>query len=69
MMGQVEVDETYIGGKNRNRHGRTKPLAAAAVGKTPVIGAISRKGQHHLQSHRKYDHSNLVAIRAPGRFG
>jgi hypothetical protein len=44
LMGQVEVDETYIGGKNRNRHWKNKTTGGGTVGKTPVIGAISRKG-------------------------
>ena len=45
LMGIVEVDETYIGGKNKNCHG-SKRIANAkgTLGKIPVIGAISRKG-------------------------
>jgi hypothetical protein len=45
--GIVEVDETWVGGKDRNRHwdkrhhGKT---GGAATGKTPVIGAVQRKG-------------------------
>ena len=44
-MGIVEVDETYIGGKEQK-----SPLEQEAerrgtwLAKTPVIGAISRKG-------------------------
>lgn len=45
LMGIVEVDETFIGGKKSNRH-RTKRgrrIGAAAL-KTVVIGAVERKG-------------------------
>jgi transposase-like protein len=46
LMGIVEVDEAYIGGKDKNRHWDKKShkTGGEASGKTPVIGAISRKG-------------------------
>jgi transposase-like protein len=48
LMGIVEVDETYIGGKQGNRHWKARQKyrggGAAHTGKTTVIGAISRKG-------------------------
>jgi hypothetical protein len=45
LTGEVEVDETYLGGKDRNRHAhRRTHLAGIYGGKIGVIGAIARKG-------------------------
>ena len=45
LMGTVEVDETYVGGKNHDRHWDKKiAVTGGSTGKTAVIGAISRKG-------------------------
>jgi IS1 family transposase len=60
LTGEVEVDETYIGGRDRNRHWRKKSAqqrvrqapatglektgAKSGYGKAGVIGAIERKG-------------------------
>lgn len=43
LMGEVEVDETYIGGKDKNRH-FSKKQGNLKEGKMTVIGAIARKG-------------------------
>ena len=44
--GIVEVDETYVGGKDQWRHWDKKSggRGGLATGKTPVIGAVQRKG-------------------------
>jgi transposase-like protein len=46
LMGIVEVDETFVGGKDKNRHWDKKSHVTGGIGsgKVGVIGAISRKG-------------------------
>ena len=45
LFGDVEVDETYIGGKEKNKHANKKLRAGRGpVGKTTVVGIVEREG-------------------------
>ena len=59
LMGIVEVDETYIGGKDKNRHWDKKSHITGGSGKSTVIGAISRKGNVTCKMIEKADTRTL----------
>src|SRR5688572_9900884 len=52
LTGEVEVDETFIGGKARNMHaGKRKAKGRGAVGKAVVMGLLERHGE--VRTHRR----------------
>jgi len=44
LMGIVEVDETFVGGKNKSRHWDKRTPGTGGVGKASVMGAVERGG-------------------------
>src|ERR1700694_1989943 len=53
LIGFVEVDETFVGGKARHKHQGPGRGGMGATGKTIVAGAVQRKGKVVARVYRK----------------
>lgn len=45
LSGTIEIDETYVGGKEKNKHANKKVAGRGTVGKSAVIGMRERGGR------------------------
>ncbi|MCH7614974.1 MAG: IS1595 family transposase [Nitrospinae bacterium] len=59
LTGEVEVDETYVGGKDKNKHRNKRSGIPGGTGKVAVIGAIARKGMVVAKAIERTDANTL----------
>ena len=63
LFGEVEVDETYVGGKEANKHSSKKLRAGRGpVGKTVVVGLVERKGNAVVEVQPDSKASTIVSM-------
>lgn len=64
MSGVIEVDESYIGGKEKNKHKRKrikeKKQTGRSASKTPVLGILQRGGQVFAKKVISADHAHIL---------
>src|ERR1700710_33600 len=58
--GIVEIDETYVGGSQSNKHASKRTVRGGAKGKNMVLGAVERGGNVRTKVIAKTDAENII---------
>jgi transposase-like protein len=58
--GIVEIDETYVGGSQSNKHASKRTVKGGAGGKAMVLGAVERGGNVKARVIAKTDATNII---------
>lgn len=60
--GIVEIDETYVGGSESNKHANKRTVKGGAGNKAMVLGAVQREGKVKAKVIAKTDAHNVIPI-------
>jgi transposase-like protein len=60
--GIVEIDETYVGGSESNKHTSKRTVRGGAGGKAMVLGAVQRGGEVRARVIAKTDQQNVIPV-------
>jgi len=58
----VEIDESYVGGKDKNRHAHKRKHLHGTLGKAPVFALVERKGRVRAFHVPSVTGANLAAV-------